>query len=72
MKNKRLLTIISVAFIIIVAIPSQGLTFSKEMHETINGNIAHGTPEIVGGDASVTAQYQHSGIYFPGVTVTDT
>ncbi len=43
MKSKRLLTIISVAFIIIVAIPSQGLTFSKEMHETINGNIGQRT-----------------------------
>jgi len=43
MKNKRSFTIISVAFIIIVAIPSQGLTLSKETHRTINGTVAQRT-----------------------------
>ena len=31
-----------------------------------------GTPEITGTDATVTAQYQFPGLYFPTVTVTDT
>jgi hypothetical protein len=31
-----------------------------------------GTPEIVGTEASVTAQYQYPGLYFPKVSVTDT
>jgi len=31
-----------------------------------------GTPELVGAEASVTAQYQYPGLYFPKVSVTDT
>jgi len=31
-----------------------------------------GTPEIIGTEASITAQYQYPGLYFPKITVTDT
>jgi hypothetical protein len=30
-----------------------------------------GTPEIIGTEASITAQYQYPGLYFPKITVTD-
>jgi hypothetical protein len=30
-----------------------------------------GTPEIIGTEASITAQYQYPGLYFPRVSVTD-